>query len=119
MSETGPFGNHGIQAAIQDCWTTVSVSTDKKGVSICFLSQMNVQRGELLSEAKFLQWMKLEPMCLVWLPTLHRTIAAETSKLILSVNGVVHMIHHYCIISIVKHEAKCGVCKAYPIVGFR
>lgn len=40
--------------------------------------QFKVQSDELLSEAQFVQWMKMEPLCLVWLPTLHRTAAAET-----------------------------------------
>ena len=41
--------------------------------------------------------MKKEPICIVWLPTLHRLSTAET----------------------IKHEAKCAKCKAFPIVGFR
>jgi dystrophin len=34
---------------------------------------------------------------MVWLPVLHRLSAAETAK----------------------HQAKCNICKEYPIVGFR
>lgn len=45
----------------------------------------------------FLEWLKLEPQSLVWLPVLHRLAAAETAK----------------------HQAKCNICKEYPIVGFR
>ena len=45
----------------------------------------------------FLCWLKREPQCLVWLPLLHRLIIAESSR----------------------HPAKCSVCKAYPLQGFR
>ncbi|KAK3089530.1 hypothetical protein FSP39_004327 [Pinctada imbricata] len=45
----------------------------------------------------FLEWLKLEPQSLVWLPVLHRLAAAETAK----------------------HQAKCNICKEFPIVGFR
>ncbi|XP_059500478.1 dystrotelin-like [Stegostoma tigrinum] len=34
---------------------------------------------------------------MVWLPVRHRVAAAETAK----------------------HQAKCNICKEYPIVGFR
>ncbi|XP_025099305.1 dystrophin-like isoform X11 [Pomacea canaliculata] len=45
----------------------------------------------------FLDWLSLEPQSLVWLPVLHRLAAAETAK----------------------HQAKCNVCKDFPIIGFR
>ncbi|XP_059471691.1 dystrophin, isoforms A/C/F/G/H isoform X3 [Neocloeon triangulifer] len=45
----------------------------------------------------FLNWLQQEPQSLVWLPVLHRMAAAETAK----------------------HQAKCNICKEYPIVGFR
>ncbi|KAG8192219.1 hypothetical protein JTE90_014082 [Oedothorax gibbosus] len=45
----------------------------------------------------FLTWLQQEPQSLVWLPVLHRMAAAETAK----------------------HQAKCNICKQYPIVGFR
>ncbi|XP_059498219.1 utrophin-like [Stegostoma tigrinum] len=41
--------------------------------------------------------MRLEPQSMVWLPVRHRVAAAETAK----------------------HQAKCNICKEYPIVGFR
>ncbi|XP_014678692.1 PREDICTED: dystrophin, isoform E-like, partial [Priapulus caudatus] len=47
--------------------------------------------------ADFLEWMKREPQSMVWMPVLHRLAAAETAK----------------------HQAKCNICKAFPIVGFR
>ncbi|XP_065057528.1 dystrophin-like isoform X3 [Rhopilema esculentum] len=45
----------------------------------------------------FLGWVSHEPQSVVWMPVLHRLAAAETAK----------------------HEAKCNICKEYPIVGFR
>jgi len=45
----------------------------------------------------FMEWLRLEPQSLVWLPVLHRLAAAETAK----------------------HQAKCNICKEFPIVGFR
>ncbi|KAL9896526.1 dystrophin isoform 9-T15 [Glossina fuscipes fuscipes] len=45
----------------------------------------------------FLAWLQHEPQSLVWLPVLHRLAAAETAR----------------------HQAKCNICKEYPIVGFR
>jgi hypothetical protein len=45
----------------------------------------------------FLNWLQQEPQSLVWLPVLHRLAAAEQAK----------------------HQAKCNICKEYPIVGFR
>ncbi|XP_074611916.1 dystrophin-like isoform X1 [Acropora palmata] len=52
---------------------------------------------ERVSFEEFIEWMIAEPQTIVWLPTLHRLAVSET----------------------VKHEAKCNVCKMYPIVGFR
>nr|XP_012563309.1 unnamed protein product [Hydra vulgaris] len=45
----------------------------------------------------FLEWTSAEPQSLVWMTVLHRLAAAETAK----------------------HDAKCGICKDFPIVGFR
>ena len=45
----------------------------------------------------FLEWLAMEPQSMVWLPVLHRLAAAETAK----------------------HQAKCNICKDFPIVGFR
>ncbi|XP_037079338.1 dystrophin-like [Pollicipes pollicipes] len=44
-----------------------------------------------------LAWLKHEPQSLVWLPVLHRVAGAERAR----------------------HQAKCNVCKEYPIIGFR
>lgn len=45
----------------------------------------------------FLGWLQHEPQSLVWLPVLHRLAAAESAR----------------------HQAKCNICKEYPIIGFR
>lgn len=50
-----------------------------------------------IQAAHFLTWLQQEPQSLVWLPVLHRLAAAETAK----------------------HQAKCNICKQYPIIGFR
>ncbi|KAB0342967.1 hypothetical protein FD754_019893, partial [Muntiacus muntjak] len=50
-----------------------------------------------IEAALFLDWMRLEPQSMVWLPVLHRVAAAETAK----------------------HQAKCNICKECPIIGFR
>lgn len=50
-----------------------------------------------LEPRQFVDWMRLEPQSMVWLPVLHRVAAAETAK----------------------HQAKCNICKEFPIVGFR
>ncbi|XP_066908769.1 dystrophin isoform X4 [Halyomorpha halys] len=46
---------------------------------------------------QFLSWLEKEPQSMVWLPVLHRVAASESAK----------------------HQAKCNICKAYPILGFR
>ncbi|XP_055693448.1 dystrophin, isoforms A/C/F/G/H isoform X5 [Lutzomyia longipalpis] len=53
---------------------------------------------EIAIEAQhFLGWLQHEPQSLVWLPVLHRLAAAEGAK----------------------HQAKCNICREYPIMGFR
>ncbi|CAK8689271.1 unnamed protein product [Clavelina lepadiformis] len=46
---------------------------------------------------QFIDWMKLEPQSLVWLPVLHRLSAAEN----------------------ISHPARCAVCREFPIMGLR
>ena len=50
-----------------------------------------------IEASHFVDWMKLEPQSMVWLPVMHRFAAAETAR----------------------HQAKCSVCKQFPITGFR
>lgn len=64
--------------------------------SLSFLSLQANNKPEI-EAALFLDWMRLEPQSMVWLPVLHRVAAAETAK----------------------HQAKCNICKECPIIGFR
>lgn len=76
-------------------------SNIEPSVRSCFeLAGVNAN-GELLEtsiEAQhFLSWLQHEPQSLVWLPVMHRLLAGENAR----------------------HQAKCNICKEYPIVGFR
>uniref|UniRef100_A0A1I8EJT8 Calponin-homology (CH) domain-containing protein n=1 Tax=Wuchereria bancrofti TaxID=6293 RepID=A0A1I8EJT8_WUCBA len=51
----------------------------------------------LISVDEFLNWLKKEPQSIVWLPVMHRLASAEFAK----------------------HQAKCNVCKMFPIIGLR
>lgn len=64
---------------------------------IFFRSDMKANNKPELEASVFLDWMRLEPQSMVWLPVLHRVAAAETAK----------------------HQAKCNICKECPIIGFR
>lgn len=76
-------------------------SNIEPSVRSCFERAGVNQNGELLEtsiEAQhFLGWLQHEPQSLVWLPVMHRLSAAESAK----------------------HQARCNICKSYPIVGFR
>lgn len=61
------------------------------------LSVGSVDPRAFVNRHLFLRWLEEEPQCLVWLPLLHRLATAETAT----------------------HDAKCRICKVYPIVGFR
>lgn len=64
---------------------------------VCVSPRLQV-KGEMgIEPAQFVEWMRLEPQSMVWLPVLHRVAAAETAK----------------------HQAKCNICKEFPIVGLR
>lgn len=52
---------------------------------------------EQIEAVHFLSWVQQEPQSLVWLPVLHRLAASEGAR----------------------HQAKCNICKDYPILGFR
>lgn len=56
-----------------------------------------VRLSPSISIGPFLEWMKQEPQSVVWLPVMHRLATAEFAK----------------------HQAKCNVCKMFPIVGLR
>ena len=76
-------------------------SNIEPSVRSCFERAGVNANGELLESSieaqHFLGWLQHEPQSLVWLPVLHRLAAAENAK----------------------HQAKCNICKEYPIVGFR
>lgn len=65
-------------------------------VNFCHFCTQVTNKVEL-EPRQFVDWMRLEPQSMVWLPVLHRVAAAETAK----------------------HQAKCNICKECPIVGFR
>ncbi|XP_055596145.1 dystrophin, isoforms A/C/F/G/H isoform X3 [Uranotaenia lowii] len=85
LGEVAAFGGSNIEPSVRSCF-------ERAGTN---------QNGEPLETAieaqHFLNWLQHEPQSLVWLPVLHRLVAAEAAK----------------------HQAKCNICKEYPIVGFR
>ncbi|XP_075226861.1 dystrophin isoform X2 [Lycorma delicatula] len=70
-------------------------SNIEPSVRSCF--EMAGKDKTVIEAVHFLNWLQQEPQSMVWLPVLHRLSAAETAK----------------------HQAKCNICKEYPIVGFR
>ncbi|TRY90209.1 hypothetical protein DNTS_026927 [Danionella cerebrum] len=74
LGEVAAFGGSNIEPSIRSCFKHVEVEP-----------------------RQFVDWMRLEPQSMVWLPVLHRVASAETAK----------------------HQAKCNICKEFPIVGFR
>lgn len=149
VSEGGTFGPDTVTDAVQNCWRTVSFppslpplpSPSPSPPQPSFLThthltpspphKVNNQPTDLLNEDEFLGWVLREPVWVVWLPTLHRLAAAETgtlsSCLILCCVLVEELEDIMTIFSPsspslahpVKHEAKCSVCKVFPLVGFR
>ncbi|XP_048165056.1 dystrotelin [Corvus hawaiiensis] len=59
----------------------------------CFHGVLNAA----IVEEKFLSWLRSEPAVLLWLPTCYRLSATE----------------------MVSHQARCRVCKIFPITGIR
>lgn len=101
LGEVAAFGGSNIEPSVRSCLERAGISqTDQNGGT-------NINGGingggpndqEISIEAQhFLGWLQHEPQSLVWLPVLHRLAAAESAK----------------------HQAKCNICKEYPIVGFR
>ncbi|XP_032538254.1 utrophin isoform X4 [Chiroxiphia lanceolata] len=78
LGEVAAFGGSNIEPSVRSCF------------------QQNHNKPEITVK-QFIDWMRLEPQSMVWLPVLHRVAAAETAK----------------------HQAKCNICKECPIVGFR
>ncbi|KAK6730498.1 hypothetical protein RB195_007138 [Necator americanus] len=69
-------------------------SNVEPSVRSCFET---VRLSPSISIGPFLEWLKQEPQSVVWLPVMHRLATAEFAK----------------------HQAKCNVCKMFPIVGLR
>ncbi|KAK6013982.1 zinc finger, ZZ type, partial [Ostertagia ostertagi] len=69
-------------------------SNVEPSVRSCFET---VRLAPTIGMAPFLDWMKQEPQSVVWLPVMHRLATAEFAK----------------------HQAKCNVCKMFPIIGLR
>ncbi|XP_030642262.1 utrophin isoform X2 [Chanos chanos] len=78
LGEVAAFGGSNVEPSVRSCFQHVTNKVE-------------------LEPRQFVDWMRLEPQSMVWLPVLHRVAAAETAK----------------------HQAKCNICKEYPIVGFR
>ncbi|XP_077342532.1 utrophin isoform X4 [Lithobates pipiens] len=78
LGEVAAFGGSNIEPSVRSCF-------------------QHTQNKPEINVKQFIQWMRLEPQSVVWLPVLHRVAAAETAK----------------------HQAKCNICKECPIVGFR
>uniref|UniRef100_A0A1A8KKC5 Dystrophin n=1 Tax=Nothobranchius kuhntae TaxID=321403 RepID=A0A1A8KKC5_NOTKU len=78
LGEVAAFGGSNIEPSVRSCFQHVHNMVE-------------------IEPRQFVDWMRLEPQSMVWLPVLHRVAAAETAK----------------------HQAKCNICKECPIVGFR
>lgn len=94
LGEVAAFGGSNIEPSVRSCLERAGIAQND------FNGGQHGSHGdqEIAIEAQhFLGWLQHEPQSLVWLPVLHRLAAAETAK----------------------HQAKCNICKEYPIVGFR
>uniref|UniRef100_A0A673GN82 Dystrophin-like n=1 Tax=Sinocyclocheilus rhinocerous TaxID=307959 RepID=A0A673GN82_9TELE len=78
LGEVASFGGSNIEPSVRSCFRFANNKPE-------------------LEASVFLDWMRLEPQSMVWLPVLHRVAAAEAAK----------------------HQAKCNICKECPIIGFR
>ncbi|XP_026738868.1 dystrophin-like isoform X2 [Trichoplusia ni] len=119
LGEVAAFGGSNIEPSVRSCFEQASAATkegnkggtlDRKVVNLPEKEKekeeppkdKTLERdadGQLqyIEAFHFLQWLQKEPQSMVWLPVLHRLAAAETAK----------------------HQAKCNICKEYPIIGFR
>lgn len=88
FGEIASFGGSNIEPSVRGCFSLV---TKKDGSDTTTLEQQQITCKD------FLVWLKQEPQCLVWLPVLHRLVAAESAK----------------------HNTKCKMCSVHPIIGFR
>lgn len=99
LGEVAAFGGSNIEPSVRSCLERAGISQiDPNGSAVNGNTANGSYDQEIVIEAQhFLGWLQHEPQSLVWLPVLHRLAAAEAAK----------------------HQAKCNICKEYPIVGFR
>lgn len=99
LGEVAAFGGSNIEPSVRSCLERAGISQSEPNGSAANGNAANGSYDqEIVIEAQhFLGWLQHEPQSLVWLPVLHRLAAAEAAK----------------------HQAKCNICKEYPIVGFR
>ncbi|KAG7309491.1 hypothetical protein JYU34_005462 [Plutella xylostella] len=115
LGEVAAFGGSNIEPSVRSCFEQASAATGKESKTNTLDRKQDKEKeaetkekpatlerdadGQLqfIEAFQFLQWLQREPQSMVWLPVLHRLAAAETAK----------------------HQAKCNICKEYPIIGFR
>ena len=74
LGELASFGGSNVEPSVRSCFEKATAASNSK---------------EFIEALHFLNWMKQEPQSMVWLPVLHRFIAAESAR----------------------HQAKCNICK--------
>jgi dystrophin len=96
LGEVAAFGGTNVEPSVRSCFARVKYPHE-----VCaYISNepiiYTIKPIQITLE-QYLEWMKCEPQSLVWMPVLHRVAASESSK----------------------HQAKCNVCKMFPIIGLR
>ena len=79
LGELASFGGSNVEPSVRSCFEKATAASNSK---------------EFIEALHFLNWMKQEPQSMVWLPVLHRFIAAESAR----------------------HQAKCNICKVKTFV---
>ncbi|KAI5645887.1 EF-hand domain-containing protein [Phthorimaea operculella] len=109
LGEVAAFGGSNIEPSVRSCFEQASAAKEAGGKhgagGTATLDRKDKEKtlerdadGQLMyiEAFHFLQWLQKEPQSMVWLPVLHRLAAAESAR----------------------HQAKCNICKDYPIMGF-
>ena len=78
LGEVAAFGGSNVEPSVRSCF-------EKAG------------NRPSIEVTHFMDWMKLEPQSVVWIPVMHRLLSAEGAT----------------------HQAKCVICKLTPIPGLR
>ena len=79
LGELASFGGSNVEPSVRSCFEKATAASNSK---------------EFIEALHFLNWMKQEPQSMVWLPVLHRFIAAESAR----------------------HQAKCNICKVSKLL---